>query len=318
MLDDIEYGKLIYKRGDSVEVYAGRLISENKDVCIKLLYIDTLCEANEMLDEAFQMLRFKDHPNIVKILHNSISQLANGRYIVHIIMDYYREGDLKSLICNCRMNSWSDSDLLEYLKQLVSAFACLEEKQVAHRNIKPENIFVSNQGKTLIVGNLKSAREILMGASQTIAGTPLYLSPELRRGYLASLSGSKIENFKYDPYKSDVYSLGLTFLYMATLRDCSDLLDLSARVQETKKSRPRLCGFLMKMLRQNPVERISFVQLRRDISEESGESNSLNAVAICSDCFRPTNMYFISDSSEIICEECMHSLIQILWKANQQ
>ena len=47
MADDIQYGKMIYKRGDSVEVYSGIKLSENKPVCIKVLYADNIYDEVE-------------------------------------------------------------------------------------------------------------------------------------------------------------------------------------------------------------------------------------------------------------------------------
>ena len=328
MSDDIEYGRIIYKRGDTVELYAGRLISENKDVCIKVLYCETLNDANEIMQESFNMMRFKDQPNIVKIYNSQISQTEDGRYFVRAIMEYYPEGDLQSLIKSHRNNPWTESELIDYLKQLVDAFAYLEEKKVAHRDIKPENIFVTGQGKTLIIGDLGSAREKTIQMSQTIAGTPMYLSPELRRGHMASLSGRALDNFQHDPYKSDVYSLGLTFLYMASLRDCSDLLSLSelqnktrTRVLEIQRSMPVLGGFLMKMLNFEPRERSSFIQLRSEMSAGTavtGGGDSINGVIICTCCWRTANSYYKAETSEIVCLSCMSSLNNVLWNTNQK
>ena len=109
----------------------------------------------------------------------------------------------------------------------------MEEKKTAHRDIKPENIFVAENGTKLLIGDFGSSKAKISKMSETIAGTPMYLSPEVRKGYFKMIQGDSQSDFNHDPFKSDVYSLGLTFLYMASLKDCSDLLVLNNLEQKT-------------------------------------------------------------------------------------
>lgn len=313
MADDVEYQSLIYKRGDSVEIYKGIYKSNNSPICIKVLFCDSIEAANEILQESFNMMRFKDIPNIVKIYKADLSQ-ANNRYFVRVIMEYYEEGDLKRLIRSRFPNNyWSENELLEYLKMLVETFALLETRKVAHRDIKPENIFVSDNGRRLIVGDLGSAKEKAKNISETIAGTPLYLSPEVRKAYSDHLVGNTLQNFSHDPFKSDIYSLGLTFLFMASLRECTDLLhmtDLELKTQNRINELnyyPNLKNILFKMLKFNKDERISFNELFENLKPKNIPERS-----ICFKCERPLKSY-VNLFDKFVCKNCYESSFQLLW-----
>lgn len=108
---------------------------------------------------------------------------------------------------------YTEEEMWRYVGELVSVLAYLEEYGIAHRDVKPQNVFLV--GKTVKLGDFGSATSI--GAnmtSYTAAGTPLYFSPLLK---LAFLSGTS--RLHHNIYKSDMYSLGLTFLAMCHLQE---------------------------------------------------------------------------------------------------
>jgi serine/threonine protein kinase len=328
MADDVEYEQTIYKRSDKVEVYTGRLRSKNKRICIKILYADSLEEANNMQKESLSMYRFKDIDGIVTIYETQIGQ-SNNRFFVRVLMEYFCNGDLKQLIKSKAFSNspWTEQELIEHLKQLVNVLAYLQTKGVAHQDIKPENIFVSDDFR-LIVGDLGNAKEKENPISGTIAGTPLYLSPEMRQAYFQHLQGISLNNFSYDVYKSDIYSLGLTFLYMASLREPLDLLNYQNLAEKTRNrvgelvNYPNLQYYLMLMLNFDPSSRYDFITLKRELE---GPGNSIQPAyyiapnpeligprdGICCHCSRiakePRHI-----GNKIICVFCFDSLNQII------
>jgi len=57
-------------------------------------------------------------------------------------------------------------------------------------------------------------------STKTLTGTPDYLSPTLNEAYTLYLMGRSAEvRVKHNVFKSDLFSLGLTYLRMATLKD---------------------------------------------------------------------------------------------------
>ncbi|OMJ72657.1 hypothetical protein SteCoe_28854 [Stentor coeruleus] len=307
MQDDVEYGKIIYERDDTVKVYQGFLKSSKEKVCIKVLYSDTLNEANEILQESYNLMRFKDIPNIVKIYKSDFSQTEN-RYFIRVVMQYFEKGDLKKLIkSRLSTNYWTEKELLAYLFQLVSVFAQLQDKGVAHRDIKPENIFVSDDTKVLIVGDLGNASEKNNSRSQTIAGTPMYLSPEIRKAYSETLIGYNPINFQYNPFKSDVYSLGLTFLYMASLRDFATYtslrdygIEIPKRIEEIRGAYPKLYDALNYMLAFNENDRPDFKSLLKKLG------------ALCYACGNYSSNFNVINE-ENVCSSCINEKKSMLW-----
>ncbi|OMJ75761.1 hypothetical protein SteCoe_25027 [Stentor coeruleus] len=315
MDDDIIYRTLIYKRGNETAVYDGFLQKENKAVCIKIIYCASLADANNKLNESYTMNRVKDIRNIIKIYKTDIGQ-AQGRYFLRVIMDLFENGNLADLIkSRCPNNYWPEEDLLNYLTQLVEVFSILEERKVAHRDIKPENIFVSNDLKDLIVGDLGTAKEHF-NLSETIAGTPMYLSPLLRQAYITFLSGSSI-NLQHDPFKSDVYSLGLTFLYMASLRECSDLLNLANLMEKTRQRidelnwYPNLQPILRKMLTYSESDRESFKSIYQSLKKFNVNTTQLEKS--CLVCCRIIIEEIINIGIESVCKKCWESFNEKLW-----
>lgn len=98
---------------------------------------------------------------------------------------------------------------------MIGAFAHLQRLDIAHRDIKPENILLFNEEalsfKLCDVGFGTMMEEDDHTISLTVGGTVGYFSPEMFKCYIHHAPVAQ-----YNPYKSDVFSLGLVFIYFAT------------------------------------------------------------------------------------------------------
>ena len=107
---------------------------------------------------------------------------------------------------------YSEYELKDIFKYLIKTFALLQSNHITHRDIKPQNIMISN-GKLKICdfGNARILKRngIII---QRIRGSELFMSPIVFKGYR-----SGIQNIRHNAYKSDVYSLGICFFLAATL-----------------------------------------------------------------------------------------------------
>ena len=110
-------------------------------------------------------------------------------------------------------------EIFRIFKHLIAAFAFLQkELNISHCDVKPENLLIMGENdlefKVCDVG----AGEILMTDQQTktktIKGTIPFLAPEL-------LSESLLAKKSCNPFKADVFSLGLCFIYMITFKKFS-------------------------------------------------------------------------------------------------
>jgi serine/threonine protein kinase len=187
---------------------------------VKKLYVKTPEEANSNLKEVFAMVSL-NHPSIVKVRSGLIGK---GFQYVLIVMDYYPDGDLEKEIKRraTMRQPWSEVELDSIFNSLISGYAYMQkEHKLAHLDIKPQNIL--KKGNQYFIAGLRCAFKSREGESDSIAGTPAYLSPSLSKAYSDYSKGFRVSNFKHNAYKSDVYSLGLTFFYMATLTPFDEL-----------------------------------------------------------------------------------------------
>ena len=119
---------------------------------------------------------------------------------------------------------YTEQEIYVIAHQLTEGFSQLHEQKLAHKDIKPHNIFISKEGYIKIADFNISEQ----GASTTqinatgifkVQGTDGYMAPELQDAYLTQKASNQKTNVRYKPLKADVYSLGLTILQVYTLQN---------------------------------------------------------------------------------------------------
>lgn len=218
---NLDQANVIYNRQNKIIIYQTQL-SNGKKIVVKKQMISNLDEGNNLLREGYAMALLH-HDSIIKIHSTLLGASAQGTFdYILLIMDYYPEGDLENEIKR-RINQkekWSNNELNSIFFNLIEGFAYMQERDIAHRDIKPQNIL--KNGNFYVISDLGNAFKTEKNISD-IAGTPAYLSPKLRQAYQNYQKGFSIEEFDHNAFKSDVFSLGLVFLYMASLESIMDL-----------------------------------------------------------------------------------------------
>ena len=154
-------------------------------------------------DEA-RILEALNHPNI--ILFKDV--FKDSRMNLNVVMEYADGGELADEIKR-RKNSgqtFSEEEILSYFTQICLALKHCHDRKILHRDLKPQNIFMTRTGICKL-GDFGISK-VLNGTkskAQSTVGTPLYLSPEL-------LSGQP-----YD-HKTDIWSMGILLYELAALR----------------------------------------------------------------------------------------------------
>lgn len=311
--------KSLYTRPGMVKIYVARHVITGNIYCVKQITTESIYDANEKYNEIFMMASLH-HENIISIRSCFIGGQTNVDSI-SIIMDYYSEGDLETLILKHKQEKipFSEETILIYLNQLLDALSYMQSKNIAHRDLKPHNIFLDGQGTILKIGDLGSSKTIsslvkkVSDQSHTIIGTPLYLSPAVREGFLRTLSGQDCR-VPHDVFKSDVYSLGLILLYMASLNNPANLTDmnnlqakLNTRMEEISSKYPTLKIFLEKMLQANEENRYDFIQLKELFT------NFMNQPKYhCGKCnLRFDQNQLKNVSSSKLCETCYNQFMEV-------
>jgi serine/threonine protein kinase len=163
------------------------------------------------------------HRNVLRVFRSFVGQDETGFFLVTEIE--WGGVDLEEVTTHKAMQKtgWTASQCANILEAMISVLSYAQRLGICHRDIKPMNIFQTEAGDYKLgdFGCAKSAEDLR--AIHTITGTPMFLSPKLRIAYSGQIAGMQDgpAMVDHDPYKSDVYSLGLTGLYL-----------LKGRVQE--------------------------------------------------------------------------------------
>jgi NIMA (never in mitosis gene a)-related kinase len=124
-----------------------------------------------------------------------------------IVMEYADGGDLQTKIKKVKEEKsfLSEDEVLNFFTQICLAIKHLHDRKILHRDLKSQNIFLTNCG-IVKLGDFGIAKVLSHTKEhvQTIVGTPYYLSPEI------------VENKPYN-YKSDIWSLGILLYEMCAL-----------------------------------------------------------------------------------------------------
>lgn len=185
--------------GGMADVYKARCHKLNRYVAIKVLrreYCDNESFVRKFTVEA-QSTAGLIHPNIVNIY-----DAGNEEGIHYIVMELAEGMTLKRYIR--RYGRLSARETVDFAIQIASGLQAAHEHHIIHRDIKPQNILVSDSG-TIKVTDFGIARAATGDdtISSSAMGSVRYLSPEQARG-------------GYADERSDIYSLGITIYEMAT------------------------------------------------------------------------------------------------------
>ena len=150
------------------------------------------------------LLKKLDHPNIIKFVEVN----NNFKRYLEIITEYAEKGDLYNQICIQvkKKSHFPEKIIIDWLIQICQALKYIHSKHIIHRDIKPQNIFLSNKG-CIKLGDFGVSKTLnnTMEKAKTFVGTAYYLPPEI------------IDGKKYS-YTADIWSLGITFYQLMTFK----------------------------------------------------------------------------------------------------
>jgi serine/threonine-protein kinase ULK/ATG1 len=150
-------------------------IKKSTNVAIKIIQIRHLTpKALSLLEDEISIMRLLSedrHPNIVYCY--DVIRLKDE---VWLILEYCDSGSLKDILQRPIKEKYAQF----YFCQLANGLRYLDSKNIIHRDIKPQNILLTNKRKILKIadfGFAKQARETSL--HDTMCGSPLYMSPEI-------------------------------------------------------------------------------------------------------------------------------------------
>ena len=188
--------------GGMAIVYKARDNKLSRLVAVKILkkeFANNKDISDKFKKEATAVANFSD-ANIVNVLDVGHEEEGNMDYFV---MEYVSGKTLKELIVeNGKLNY---TVAISIAIQIAKALECAHKNNIIHRDVKPQNILVTESGvvKVTDFGIAKSSTSATITNTTTIMGSAHYLSPEQAKGTFIDL-------------RSDIYSLGIVLYEMVT------------------------------------------------------------------------------------------------------
>lgn len=191
-------------QGQYGEVFSARSISKLKPastVAVKFL----------KCHKASEKLRIRDEIDILKTLsHENVLTLL-GAYEQHDqfvqVLEHLSGGELFQRVIDCA-DTLSEFDIAhQFMKQICRGCSYLASKQVAHLDIKPENVVCATPAKDCIVKlvDFGFARKLGSEEVKVMQGTPEFVSPE-------------VINYEAISLRTDMWSVGvLTYVLLSGL-----------------------------------------------------------------------------------------------------
>ena len=186
--------------GGMANVYLAVDTILNRNVAVKVL-------RGDLADDEKFVRRFQrealsasklSHPNIVEMYDVGED---NGLY--YVVMEYIEGKTLKNLIK--KRGALTLPEVIDIMIQLTSGLMCAHDSYIIHRDIKPQNVLILEDGRVKITdfGIAMALNSNELTQTNSVMGSVHYLPPEQANG-----SGSTI--------KSDIYSLGILMYELIT------------------------------------------------------------------------------------------------------
>ena len=247
---------LLGKGGDSTVYHAINTETYPEiDVALKILQLRKDAENfTQQFERETSELSRLDHPNIVKLLDH-----GNHDGTFYVATEFIEGNNLGDII---KESPLAEESAISLGLQVAEVLKYMNEFGVIHRDIKPDNILISNLGEVKVVdfGLAREEHQQTVSIKGEMSGTPQYLAPEY-------IDGKKLTN------KADIYSLGITLFYMT-----SGVLPFQARTamallnkqlnepppvlsDTTSGISTQFSDLIDKMLIKDPLERISLEDL---------------------------------------------------------
>jgi serine/threonine protein kinase len=187
-------------RGGMGAVYKARDKELDRLVAVKLIRPE-LARSPEMLRRFKQELilaRQVTHKNVIRIF--DLGQSDGTKFIT---MDFVEGQDLRALLRE--RGKLPPPEAAKIMLQICRALEAAHAEHVIHRDLKPQNIMLGENGRVYVMdfGIARSAHVPGMTQTGALMGTPEYMSPEQARG-------EKLDE------RSDIFSLGVVFYEILT------------------------------------------------------------------------------------------------------
>ncbi|XP_065360488.1 serine/threonine-protein kinase mig-15 isoform X3 [Calliphora vicina] len=244
-LDDIDLAALrdpagifelieVVGNGTYGQVYKGRHTKTGQLAAIKVMDV-TEDEEEEIKLEINVLKKYSNHRNIATYYGAFIKKSPPGKDDqLWLVMEYCGAGSVTDLVKSTKGQSLKEEWIAYICREILRGLAYLHSNKVIHRDIKGQNVLLTDNAEVKLVDFGVSAQlDRTIGRRNTFIGTPYWMAPEV-------IACDENPEATYDN-RSDLWSLGITALEMAESQPpLCDLHPMRALFLIPRNSPPRL------------------------------------------------------------------------------
>mmetsp|Transcript_38428 Transcript_38428/g.44746 ORF Transcript_38428/g.44746 Transcript_38428/m.44746 type:complete len:279 (+) Transcript_38428:53-889(+) len=187
-------------------VYVG-LLPNGRYVAVKELELSD--DAASAENHEISIHRTLQHPNIIRYLHSHVDAESSPKKL-NVYLEFVTGGSVTSIMKSLPNGCLPHSVARVYARHMFLGLEYLHANQVAHRDIKGDNLLISMDTGVAKLADFDQAKtmagcSVRKPATETLAGTPYFIAPEVIT-----------QDGGYNPFKADIWSAGCTVAEMIT------------------------------------------------------------------------------------------------------
>uniref|UniRef100_A0A7N5J8L8 non-specific serine/threonine protein kinase n=1 Tax=Ailuropoda melanoleuca TaxID=9646 RepID=A0A7N5J8L8_AILME len=190
------------------QVYKGRHVKTGQLAAIKVMDV-TEDEEEEIKQEINMLKKYSHHRNIATYYGAFVKKSPPGNDDqLWLVMEFCGAGSVTDLVKNTKGNALKEDCIAYICREILRGLAHLHAHKVIHRDIKGQNVLLTENAEVKLVDFGVSAQlDRTVGRRNTFIGTPYWMAPEV-------IACDENPDATYD-YRSDIWSLGITAIEMA-------------------------------------------------------------------------------------------------------
>ncbi|XP_053520581.1 mitogen-activated protein kinase kinase kinase kinase 4 isoform X35 [Artibeus jamaicensis] len=190
------------------QVYKGRHVKTGQLAAIKVMDV-TEDEEEEIKLEINMLKKYSHHRNIATYYGAFIKKSPPGHDDqLWLVMEFCGAGSITDLVKNTKGNTLKEDWIAYISREILRGLAHLHIHHVIHRDIKGQNVLLTENAEVKLVDFGVSAQlDRTVGRRNTFIGTPYWMAPEV-------IACDENPDATYD-YRSDLWSCGITAIEMA-------------------------------------------------------------------------------------------------------
>uniref|UniRef100_A0A672MC67 non-specific serine/threonine protein kinase n=1 Tax=Sinocyclocheilus grahami TaxID=75366 RepID=A0A672MC67_SINGR len=198
------------------QVYKGRHVKTGQLAAIKVMDVtevsahrscSALCSTNEGIKQYYETSSRTRRPAVGQSHTHTHTHLFMP-HTSHLVMEFCGAGSITDLVKNTKGNTLKEEWIAYISREILRGLAHLHAHHVIHRDIKGQNVLLTENAEVKLVDFGVSAQlDRTVGRRNTFIGTPYWMAPEV-------IACDENPDATYD-YRSDLWSCGITAIEMA-------------------------------------------------------------------------------------------------------